>query len=101
MAVEDTEDRGSFLIFKFLIPKQTDSELLQFQIIWMKICGTATKNCRLFLQCKNGNGTIHVVGINKFSKIPSLIATYLRLPPFGRLHMSKLRKIIFTGRFRI
>ncbi|RZB89853.1 hypothetical protein BDFB_010299 [Asbolus verrucosus] len=50
--------------------------------IYRKYAALRPKNVphrQFFLQYKNGKSTIQVVGINQFSKVPSLIAAYLRL----------------------
>lgn len=93
MKIDDIENKGQFLLIT--IPDSKTHTSRRFTVI-----GETSKNINLihfyqnyanlrpknattnhfFLSYRNGKCTKQVVGINTFSKIPSLIAQYLSLP---------------------
>ncbi|RZC32769.1 hypothetical protein BDFB_002016 [Asbolus verrucosus] len=93
MAIEDIEDRRSFLIVTIFDTKTNrDRTFTQFPIKWMRdsIQQKFVENMQhsdqkmfliadFFFNTEMQECTIQMVRINQFSKILSLIVTYLRL----------------------
>lgn len=94
MKCEDINDTGSVLIItvpdtkthvqrRFTVIGETPETGLNLISIYEKYNTQRPINVKtdhFFLQYRNGQCKTQVVGINSFSKVPSLIATYLNLP---------------------
>lgn len=94
MKCEDINDTGNVLIItvpdtktqvqrRFTVIGETPENGLNLINIYKKYKTQRPLNVKtdhFFLQYRNGQCKTQVVGINSFSKIPSLIATYLNLP---------------------
>ncbi|XP_011859053.1 PREDICTED: uncharacterized protein LOC105556569, partial [Vollenhovia emeryi] len=87
ITINDIEDKGSILLVK--IPKTKNYKPRSFVItdefysIFKKYITLRPKdveNSRFFLNYQNGRCTRQPIGLNKFVKIPRIIASYLKLP---------------------
>ncbi|KAF2898575.1 hypothetical protein ILUMI_07603 [Ignelater luminosus] len=94
MTLEGITDTGTVLIItipdskthihrRFTVIAETTQKNLNLIEIYRKYKAQRPKNVKsnhFFLQFRNGNCKTQVVGINTFSKIPSIVAKYLSLP---------------------
>lgn len=90
MTLDNIEDKDSVIIVTlpdtktkkeriFTITNGTTNNIGIYRK-YLKLRPLSTPHNRLFVNYKSSKCTIQVVGINTFSKLPSLIAEYLQLP---------------------
>lgn len=92
MSIDDVEDVGNMLIVKiptsktnkprcFIIATETRDmkNMVEIYRKYVSLRSPATAHNRLFVSYNNGKCSVQPIGINTFGKIPSQIASYLKL----------------------
>lgn len=92
MSIDDVEDVGNMLIVKiptsktnkprcFIIGTETRDmkNMVEIYRKYVSLRSPATAHNRLFVSYNNGKCSVQPIGINTFGKIPSQIASYLKL----------------------
>ncbi|XP_029171249.1 uncharacterized protein LOC114940677 [Nylanderia fulva] len=85
--IEDIEDKGSLLLIKIPTTKNykprtfvVTDEFYSTYKKYVKLRPKDIQTSRFFLNYQNGKCTQQPIGINKFGRMPKIIAKYLKLP---------------------
>ncbi|KAJ8976665.1 hypothetical protein NQ317_004683 [Molorchus minor] len=80
LTVDDIEDVGSFLIIPRIFVVTDVGNMLELFRKYLSLRPPHVKHKRLFLYYKAGKCGLQPVGKNTMGKIPSVVASYLKLP---------------------
>jgi integrase len=91
MTIDDIQDTQSVLIINIPDSKTGKSRavknepanhlnLIEIYRKYVSLRSPLTEHRRLFVNCQKGKCTVQPVGINKFAKVPAIIANYLKIP---------------------
>jgi integrase len=91
MTIDDIQDTQSVLIINIPDSKTGKSRAVKNELAndlnlteiyrkYVSLRSPLTEHRRLFVNCQKGKCTVQPVGINKFAKVPAIIANYLKIP---------------------
>jgi integrase len=90
MTIDDIQDTQSVLIINIPDSKTGKSRAVKNELAnnlnlteiyrkYVSLRSPLTEHRRLFVNCQKGKCTVQPVGINKFAKVPAIIANYLKI----------------------
>jgi integrase len=91
MTIDDIQDTQSVLTINIPDSKTgksravknelaNDLNLIEIYRKYVSLRSPLTEHRRLFVNCQKGKCAVQPVGINKFAKVPAIIANYLKIP---------------------